>query len=186
MLECVDNAVSRILAERPRHLLEIGCGTGLLLYRLVPHCVGLPRHRPFGASDRTIACEPGTGWTFRGSNRAELRVQRAEDFSDIAPGSFDTIVINSVVQYFPGVDYLIEVLSQAVERCASGRHDFYRRRSQLAVAAQLLWLRPMATSGGRVDTGRIPSSHRNRSSPKNRNWRSRPPFFTPWSNTFPV
>ena len=38
MQECVDNAISRILELDPKHLLEIGCGTGLLLYRLVPEC----------------------------------------------------------------------------------------------------------------------------------------------------
>ena len=36
--EWVDHTVARIRQLQPRRILEIGCGTGLLLYRLAPHC----------------------------------------------------------------------------------------------------------------------------------------------------
>ena len=38
MREWVDSTVDRILSLQPRRVLEIGCGTGLLLFRLAPHC----------------------------------------------------------------------------------------------------------------------------------------------------
>src|ERR1044072_9403561 len=38
MREWVDQTVERILSLRPRHVLEIACGTGLLLFRVAPHC----------------------------------------------------------------------------------------------------------------------------------------------------
>ena len=38
MREWVAETVTRILALRPRRVLEIGCGTGLLLARIAPHC----------------------------------------------------------------------------------------------------------------------------------------------------
>ena len=37
MREWVETTVARILALQPRRVLEIGCGTGLLLYRIAPH-----------------------------------------------------------------------------------------------------------------------------------------------------
>ncbi|MCP4656713.1 MAG: hypothetical protein GY856_14975, partial [bacterium] len=37
---------------------------------------------------------------------------------------FDTVVLNSVVQYFPGIDYLVEVLRGAVEVAAAGGSVF--------------------------------------------------------------
>src|SRR5262249_43222076 len=38
MREWVERTVERIWALRPSRVLEIGCGTGLLLFRLAPHC----------------------------------------------------------------------------------------------------------------------------------------------------
>src|SRR5262249_19557343 len=38
MREQVDETVERIRSLRPRRILEIGCGTGLLLFRLAPDC----------------------------------------------------------------------------------------------------------------------------------------------------
>ena len=117
--ECVENAVERILAGQPRHLVEIGCGTGLLLYRLVPHCLG---YLGTELSKRSVEqlCANRNRLKIPGLDRAELRVQRAEDFSGVAAGSYDTFVLNSVVQYFPGINYLVDVLTKAVERCACG------------------------------------------------------------------
>jgi hypothetical protein len=38
MREWVNNQVTQIWREQPRRVLEIGCGTGLLLFRIAPHC----------------------------------------------------------------------------------------------------------------------------------------------------
>ena len=50
--------------------------------------------------------------------------QNADDFTGIEPGSCDAVIINSVVQYFPGVDYLIRVLRGAIEAVAPGGFIF--------------------------------------------------------------
>ena len=52
--------VDDILALKPRRVLEIGCGTGLLLFRVAPHCesyVGVDFSAPaaFSASFDTVA-----------------------------------------------------------------------------------------------------------------------------------
>src|SRR3989442_7924392 len=39
----------------------------------------------------------------------------ADDFRGIEPGSFDTVVLNSVVQYFPDGAYLERVLERSEE-----------------------------------------------------------------------
>ena len=38
MREWVDGTVERILALHPRRVLEVGCGSGLLLHRIAPRC----------------------------------------------------------------------------------------------------------------------------------------------------
>lgn len=40
MREWVEHTVERILSQQPARVLEIGCGTGLLLFRVAPHCTG--------------------------------------------------------------------------------------------------------------------------------------------------
>ena len=51
----------------------------------------------------------------------QVRLSRrmADDFSGLEPGSFDLVVLNSVIQYFPDVDYLRRVLQGAVRAAES-------------------------------------------------------------------
>jgi len=118
MREWVDDAVQRILSQQPRRVLEIGCGTGLLLFRIAPHC-----ERYLGTDFSPAALnyirdqlqQPGSALP-----QVSLSEQNADDFTNIEPASFDAVIINSVVQYFPGVDYLMRVLRGAVEALAPG------------------------------------------------------------------
>ena len=123
MRECVGNAVSRIQALRPKNLIEIGCGTGLLLFRLAARCrkyVGTDLSE--SAVGTRFACRPPG--TVPGMENLELRCQAANDFSGFEPGLYDTVVLNSVVQYLPGVNDLLDFLREAASRCTAGASIF--------------------------------------------------------------
>jgi acyl-CoA synthetase (AMP-forming)/AMP-acid ligase II/SAM-dependent methyltransferase/acyl carrier protein len=116
MHEWVDGAVNHIRVLAPRRVLEIGCGTGLLLFRVAPHCeryvgVDLAQH----ALDRIAAALPGAGLT-----NVELHRGAAHDVRSVVSGTFDTIVINSVSQYFPDAQYLADVVSTAIDLLEPG------------------------------------------------------------------
>ncbi|GAB2609636.1 hypothetical protein GCM10027168_48270 [Streptomyces capparidis] len=114
--------VERILALRPRRVLEIGVGSGLILSRVAPGCAaywGLDASREAVAS---LARQVGSVPELAG--KVELRAQPAHDVSGLPRGWFDTVVINSVAQYFPSVDYLADVLRQAVGLLAPGGRVF--------------------------------------------------------------
>jgi len=117
LTEWTDQAVIRIRDLRPRELLEIGCGTGNLVLALAPECeryVGTD----FSAAGLEILRERLTS----AGVHAELLLSDADDLSGCAARSFDTVVLNSVAQYFPGHDYLLAVLRAAVDRTrADGR-----------------------------------------------------------------
>ncbi|MBV8613817.1 MAG: amino acid adenylation domain-containing protein, partial [Acetobacteraceae bacterium] len=119
MEEAVRNAVDRVLALRPRRLLEIGCGTGLLFHRLAPCCEAYLGTDLAAVAIRQLEAQRAALQLAR-PEQVELRVQAAHDVDGIAPGAFDTVVLNSVVQYFPGLDYLLQVLREVVGRCADG------------------------------------------------------------------
>jgi len=120
MREWVDQTVDRILSLRPQQVLEIGCGTGLLLFRLAPHCMhyhGTDLSKT--ALDALRRQLPGTQL-----QNVTLTEQTADDFTGINTQAFDTVVLNSVVQYFPSVDYFVRVLEGAFKCLKPGGSIF--------------------------------------------------------------
>jgi 2-polyprenyl-3-methyl-5-hydroxy-6-metoxy-1,4-benzoquinol methylase len=116
----VEQTVERILELRPQRVLEIGCGTGLLLFPLAPHC------EQYVGTDFSATTLQHLERQVRrqGLSQVVLRQQAADDHSGLEAGQFDVVIINSVVQYFPSIDYLLEVLEGAVALVAPGGRIF--------------------------------------------------------------
>jgi amino acid adenylation domain-containing protein len=116
MREWHSSTVDRILALNPRRVLEIGVGSGLILSRVAPHCEsywGLDLSEQAIANlRRDIAGVPDLAGV-------RLAARPAHDLGEL-PGGFDTIILNSVVQYFPRVEYLAGVLRSAMDLLAPG------------------------------------------------------------------
>jgi amino acid adenylation domain-containing protein len=122
MREWVDDAAERILSQRPQRILEIGCGTGLLLFRIAPHC------RSYVGTDFSPAAlryvqQQLTAHRER-YGEVLLLERRADDYRDVEANSCDAVILNSVVQYFPNVDYLWRVLEGAVRAVERGGFVF--------------------------------------------------------------
>ncbi len=120
MHEQVDRTIERILRLRPSRLLEIGFGTGLLLFRLAPHC------KAYTGTDFSSVALEYVSQRLNGSPfpHVQLLQQNADDFTKIPPRSFDVVVLNSVVQYFPDIDYLMRVLEAACNAVSPGGYIF--------------------------------------------------------------
>jgi amino acid adenylation domain-containing protein len=119
MKEWVDYTVEQILALRPQRVLEIGCGSGLLLSQIAPHC------DEYWGTDYSVAALQyieQMKQQVTGLENVTTLERMADDFHGIAPASFDTVIINSVVQYFPSATYLLRVLEQAVAAVSAGGH----------------------------------------------------------------
>ncbi len=119
MREVIDGTAERIRARSPSRVLEIGCGTGLVLFRVAPGCAR------YDASDVSpVALEwlrPRLG---AGCAHVTLSERAADDFEGVEQGAYDTVVINSVTQHFPGIDYLVRVIEGAVRSVAPGGRVF--------------------------------------------------------------
>ncbi|WP_410571114.1 amino acid adenylation domain-containing protein [Amycolatopsis sp. cmx-4-61] len=118
MREWRDAIVTRLRELRPRRVLEIGVGRGLLLTELAPDCEaywGTDFSAEVIASlGERVAADPAL------AGRVELRTGDAADFTGLPPEFFDTIVLNSVVQYFPSGTYLLDVVRKALALLAPG------------------------------------------------------------------
>ncbi|MFI6406277.1 non-ribosomal peptide synthase/polyketide synthase [Streptomyces sp. NPDC050548] len=118
MREWREATLDRIRALRPRRVLEIGVGSGLLLSRLAPDCAEYwgtdLSEEAVRALDAQVSAIPEL------ADRVTLLARPAHDLTGLPEGHFDTIVVNSVIQYFPGGDYLTDVLRNAAELLAPG------------------------------------------------------------------
>ncbi|MFN6563899.1 MAG: non-ribosomal peptide synthase/polyketide synthase [Nostoc sp. ChiSLP01] len=111
MREWVENTVTRILSLSPQRVLEIGCGTGLLLSRVAP------KSQEYWGVDYSSAALQHVEQmckTLPDLDNVRLLQRTADNFDGIPQREFDTVVINSVVQYFPSVEYLLQVIEGAI------------------------------------------------------------------------
>lgn len=112
MQEWVEYTANRVLSWQPQRVLEIGCGTGLLLFRIAPHCLHYLATDFSPIAVATLKNQLQNHFL----PQVTLSVQTADDFAGINRESrFDTVILNSVVQYFPNAAYLLQVVKQAVE-----------------------------------------------------------------------
>ncbi|MEG8178108.1 amino acid adenylation domain-containing protein [Nocardia terpenica] len=150
MREWVQASVDRISALGGRRILEIGCGTGLLMSRLASRA---DEYVGVDFSSETLA---GLQQVLDEHDLSQVRLlcREAADLGDLPEGGFDVVIINSVAQYFPDQEYLMRVLREATRLAAGGGHvlvgdvrnlrvleDFHTRvqaakRGDAAVSAQ--------------------------------------------------
>ncbi len=122
MRDWVEATVARIRAGGPTRVLEIGCGTGMLLFRVAPTCAHyLGTDISQEALDYVARQLPALAGDW---SQVALRQRAADDFRGVAPDSFDAVVVNSVIQLFPSVDYFVEVLEKAAAAVRPGGFIF--------------------------------------------------------------
>jgi polyketide synthase 12 len=109
------STVDRILSYAPERVFEIGSGSGLMLFGVAPHCSA------YHAIDASKQAVDITKRHLHSLPQATCEHCPADSLPDIAPGSFDTIIVNSVAQYFPTMSYLMSVIDWAAKVVTHGR-----------------------------------------------------------------
>jgi amino acid adenylation domain-containing protein/thioester reductase-like protein len=121
MQEWLTSTVARIKALQPNRVLEIGCGVGLVLQHVAPQCTAY-----IGTDFAASALNRLQQWIGGRDDlkHVELLHRSATELDDFQSGSFDTIVVNSVVQYFPDVEYLLSALQELARLLSPGGRIF--------------------------------------------------------------
>ncbi|GAX38392.1 non-ribosomal peptide synthetase [Nodularia sp. NIES-3585] len=122
ILEAVKNTVERVLELKPHKILEIGCGTGLLLTRISPHCqhyCGMDiSNAALHYLQQQISSKPEI------VEKVTLIQGMAHKLSEIEPQNFDTVILNEIIQNFPSINYLVQVLTNLVDVVKPGGNIF--------------------------------------------------------------
>jgi amino acid adenylation domain-containing protein len=117
--EWVQATASRVLAFSDHSVLDVGCGIGMtgavLLERGVRRYVGCDASEAAieSARRRLEAADNST------ASFALVRMA-AHELDTLGEAPFDVVLLNSVIQYFPGIDYLVDVLQKASALCKAG------------------------------------------------------------------
>ncbi|CAH2574051.1 Linear gramicidin synthase subunit D [Planktothrix rubescens] len=117
MEEWRDKTVEQILELAPKRVWEIGCGTGMLLFKIAPHC------QTFIGTDFSTKALQYVQENLTSQNlekKVTLKQSPANQFEGIVPQSYDLVILNSVIQYFPSVDYLLAVLDGVINSIETG------------------------------------------------------------------
>ncbi|NEO38508.1 MAG: amino acid adenylation domain-containing protein [Moorea sp. SIOASIH] len=104
--------VTQVLAQKPESLWEIGCGTGMLLFQIAPQTQNY-----YGTDISKVSLEyikKQIEQEPEEYSHVSLAQKRAEDMADIPDNSFDVVLLSSIVQYFPSVEYLLEVIEKSI------------------------------------------------------------------------
>ncbi|NEO15578.1 MAG: amino acid adenylation domain-containing protein [Moorea sp. SIO3E8] len=104
--------VTQVLAQKPESVWEIGCGTGMLLFQIAPQTKNY-----YGTDISNVSLEYIKQQIEQEPDKyghVSLAQKRAEDMADVADNSFDAVLLSSIVQYFPSVEYLLQVIEESI------------------------------------------------------------------------
>ena len=104
--------VTQVLANKPHSVWEVGCGTGMLLFQIAPHTQSY-----YGTDISDVSLEYIQRQISQQADKyahVTLAQKAAEDIADIDDQSFDVVLLSSIVQYFPSVEYLLQVIGNSI------------------------------------------------------------------------
>ncbi|BBZ39434.1 hypothetical protein MCNS_24970 [Mycobacterium conspicuum] len=183
MLEWRSATVDRIMALRPRRALEIGAGSGLVLSQIAPHC------ETYVATDMSAAAIDNLARTLERlqipwRDRIQLLAQPAHVTDALPRGHFDTIILNSVVQYFPNGGYLTDLIDGAMDLLAPGGALFIGDVRNHALQGAFRAAVALARTAG-TDTAEI-RQRVHRATVNESELLVAPEFFTTWAGDRPA
>jgi len=110
MFEWLQQAIDNIkeFHPEPQSIIEIGCGNGLIHTKLIDaakHYVGID------TAEASLSSLSQTDEYKNNPAKTEVFKAEASAIGDLPVAAGNLVILNSVVQYFPSLDYLLEVIS---------------------------------------------------------------------------
>jgi len=115
------DTTTNITELHPDRALEIGSGTGLIVGQIAPGCSSYTGTDFSAASVSALEKLRDAKDELR---NLQLKQCTADQVGEFADDAFDTLILNSVAQYFPDIDYLLQFLRDAVSKISGGGYIF--------------------------------------------------------------
>ncbi|KAG6038308.1 putative NRPS-like protein biosynthetic cluster [Claviceps citrina] len=115
MREWLDDTIGTILnGEPPGHVLEIGTGSGMILFNLLD---GLQSYTGLEPSGRVVDYVKEMAKSVPGlADKVNMHKATAANLSRVSFSvSPNTVILNSVIQYFPSLDYLFRLIQDILQ-----------------------------------------------------------------------
>jgi fengycin family lipopeptide synthetase D len=136
MDEYGDNILKKLepLLHKNMRVLEIGCASGISMYRIAPK-VGLY----YGTDLSAVIIETNKKRTAaQGHKNIKLSCLAAHEIDKLNETHFDLIIMNSVIQCFHGHNYLRKIINKAVDLLADNGYLFIGDIMDLEKKGQLV------------------------------------------------
>ncbi|CAK4033485.1 enniatin synthase [Lecanosticta acicola] len=145
MQEWLEDTMRTMLdGQAAGRVLEIGSGTGMVLFNLgdrLENYVGIdPSEQAVKFATEKMKEIPGL------AEKVQIHVGTAADISRIDTNRSELVVLNSVVQYFPSPEYLLEVV-ETIARLGSVRRIFFGDVRSYSLNRQFLLTRALYKLG---------------------------------------
>jgi SAM-dependent methyltransferase/aryl carrier-like protein len=116
MNEWLDDTLNSIRnGTTPRHVLEIGTGSGMILFGLIQELQSYTGLEPSGQAVEFITRTATSRMPTRAGD-ITMHKATAADVGRLGRSlSPDVVILNSVIQYFPSLAYLLKVLQELVQ-----------------------------------------------------------------------
>lgn len=117
--EWVDETVREVLARKPQAVIEMGCGKGMILFKVAAH-KAVQKYVGCDLSRLAVEHVERVWKRHRDKDGVECHlstfVRDASNFAGLPDGSFDAVVCNGVSMYFPSTAYLVETLRSGLPK----------------------------------------------------------------------
>ncbi|KAJ6279029.1 hypothetical protein J3E71DRAFT_242872 [Bipolaris maydis] len=149
MNEWLDDTIHTILeTHRPDHVLEIGSGTGMILFNLgdeLQSYVGLePSQKAINFITESVKSMPVL------SGKVQMHKATAADVGHLKmPIIASLVIVNSVVQYFPSMEYLFKTVQQLL-KIGTVRTIYFGDIRSYALHREFLVTRSLHIAGGKA------------------------------------
>ncbi len=118
MREWADDIITQVLDLKPKRVLELGCGTGMLLLQLAPRCES---YEGWDISEVSLDyIKRQTAGHEERYASVKLAKRMAHELDEVEENTLDAVILSSVVQYFPDMDYLVKVIEGSARAIKPG------------------------------------------------------------------